>query len=118
MEMRDLSRELHAVQYSLPNRPGRPVSRFYASNTMSDLIAHASSETLLVTALNNTQLVRVAELMDVPGICLAAGAKPSPDLLSRAGEAGMTILASPLSFDDAVSALRRRLGLPEGSEPQ
>jgi len=115
MDMRDLRKELQAVEYSVPGMQPRTVSRFYASNTMSDLIAHASPDTLLATALNNSQLVRVAELMDVPGICLVGGAQPSADLLSRAGEAGTTILVSPLPFDDAVNVLRRSLGLPEGS---
>ncbi len=43
------------------------VSRVHASDTMSDLIEHAAADTLLLTTLNNNQLIRVAELMDVPG---------------------------------------------------
>ena len=35
-------------------------------------------DTLLVTSLNNNQLIRVAELMDVPGICLVSGWTADP----------------------------------------
>jgi len=70
------------------------IAAAYAADTMSDLIAHAAPDTLLVTSLDNNQLLRVAELMDVPGICIAGAGETahclSPEtataiLLSRAG---------------------------------
>jgi hypothetical protein len=73
---------------------------------MSELIAHAAPDTLLVTALNNSQLVRIAELMDVPGICLVNGATPAPELLALAGAtasaSATAILVSP--YDPARTA--------------
>ena len=115
MDVHDLALTIHAAEYASPTQKHRTVQRVHASDTMSELIAHASFETLLVTSLNNCQLVRVAELMDVPGICLTANAVPSPDLIDRAAEAGTTILVSPLSLIDTFSALHRALGLSQGA---
>ena len=72
---------------------------------MSDLIEHAASDTLLLTALNNNQLIRVAELMDVPGICMVSGADPLPELLARACAAGTAILVSPAGLEETCSLL-------------
>ena len=54
------------------------VTRIYAGDRVSDLLNEASSKTLLVTNLANLQMVRVAELMEVPGICFVDGVEPGP----------------------------------------
>jgi hypothetical protein len=81
------------------------VGQAYAADTMSELIAHAAPDTLLVTSLNNAQLIRVAELMDVPGICLVGGAAPEPDLLSLAGATGTAILVSGRGLEETCRLL-------------
>ena len=83
------------------------VARICASNTMSDLIANAGRDTLIVTSLNNSQLVRVAELMEVPGICLVADATPCPELLESARLAGTSLMVTPLGMDEARVLLER-----------
>ena len=82
------------------------IARVHASNTMSDLIEQAASDTLLLTGLNNNQLIRVAELMDVPGICLVGGANPQPELLARARASGTAILVSPAGFEETCRRLK------------
>jgi hypothetical protein len=86
------------------------ISRVHASDTMSDLIEHAAADTLLLTTLNNNQLIRVAELMDVPGICLVSGADPLPELLARARAAHTAILVSPTCLEDTCRLLETHSG--------
>jgi hypothetical protein len=81
------------------------VKAIHAADTISSLIANASAETLLVTSLNNSQLIRVAELMDAPGLCLVGGAQPSSELITRARETGASILVSPLGLEEARDLL-------------
>jgi hypothetical protein len=61
---------------------------------MSDLIANAGPGILLVTSLANPQLIRVGDLMDVPGICLSNGAEPAADFVTHARTAGLALLVS------------------------
>jgi len=70
------------------------IRRVFGGQAMSDLIANASVETLLITSLNNCQLIRMAELMDVPGICLVDAKEPTPDLIDLARSAGTALLVS------------------------
>jgi redox-sensing transcriptional repressor len=75
--------------------PGPPgggeVTRIYAGDRVSDLLNEASNKTLLVTNLANLQMVRVAELMEVPGICFVDGVDPDEEIIELA-EANQTLL--------------------------
>ena len=105
MNVKELAHHIDA-RLLLGNGSGDPeVKRVHAADTMSDLIGHAAADTLLVTSLNNNQLIRVAELMDVPGICLVGGANPDPALLSRAKAAGTAILLTMHSLDETCRQL-------------
>jgi hypothetical protein len=88
---------------------GTEVSRVYAADTMSELIAHASSGTLLVTHLDNAQLARVADLMDVPALCLVDGAQPGRELLEAAHRAGTAVMVSPSGLAKTVRTFEELL---------
>jgi len=109
MDLKELSRRINALL--LPDNGDRfpDVRAVHASDTMSSLIANASCDTLLVTSLNNSQLIRVAELMDAPGLCLVGGAQPSPELVARAREAGAVIMVSPFGLEETRRLLEEYL---------
>ena len=105
MRVEELAQKIGARLHLSESCHGVEVGKAYAADTMSELIAHAGPETLLVTSLNNAQLVRVAELMDVPGICLVGGTDPGPDLLSLAGTTGTAILVCRQDLDETCRLL-------------
>ena len=94
MDLDRLAHKINARHFPPAGERCREVKSIHAADTMSSLIANASPDTLLVTSLNNSQLIRVAELMDAPGLCLVGGAQPSPELIARAREAGAAIMVS------------------------
>ena len=71
------------------------ITRIYAGDRVSDLLNEASDKTLLVTNLANQQMVRVAELMEVPGICFVDGIDPGQEIIDLAGENGTLLMVSP-----------------------
>jgi len=79
--------------------PGRPEDtqffHIYASDCMSDILNHVDDSTLLVTNLSNSALVRVIELMDVPGICLLNSIEPEEKMVSAAAHHGAALFVSP-----------------------
>jgi hypothetical protein len=105
MRMEELAQLIDARLHLSAGSSGTEVGQAYAADTMSELIAHAAADTLLVTSLNNAQLVRVAELMDVPGICLVGGAQPEADLLSLAEVTGTAILVSARGLEETCRLL-------------
>jgi hypothetical protein len=110
MKVAELAHAIDARLFLGPGQGDSEIARVHASDTMSDLMEHAAAETLLVTTLNNNQLVRVAELMDVPGICLVSEADPAPELLARATAAGTAILVSRTGLAETCLLLEACLG--------
>jgi len=110
MKVSDLAMRANMQLASPPEDAAGDIVRVYAADTMSELIAHASSGTILVTHLDNEQLARVAELMDAPAVCLVDREHPAPELLEAAHRAGAAVVVSRLGLADTVQALRELLG--------
>jgi len=100
MNLSELSRKINARFYPSAGQHCPEAHEVHAADTISSLIANASRDTLLVTSLNNNQLIRVAELMDAPGLCLVGGVQPSPELLAQARESGAVIMVSPFGLEE------------------
>jgi hypothetical protein len=109
MKVAELAARANMQLISPSENLGTEVARVYAADTMSELIAHASSGTLLVTHLDNAQIARVAELMDVPGVCLVDGAQPGRELLEAARRAGAAVMVSPCSLAQTVRTFEELL---------
>jgi hypothetical protein len=94
MKLSEIAKGIDARLIPGPGAADREVSRVYAGDRISDLIEQAAPDTLLVTNIANAQLIRVAELMDVPGLCLVNGAEPAPELAAAAEKNGIRIMVS------------------------
>jgi len=114
MTIDELARLIDASLHRPPVSRERDIRSFSAADTMSSLIARARSDTVLVTSLNNPQIARVAELMDVPAICLVSGATPCDALLVRADAAGTAVLVTA----GDLSLTKRRLSAVMGESPR
>lgn len=66
----------------------------FASDLMSDVLAYATSDSLLITGLNNHQVIRTAEMMDMTTVLFVRGKKPGKDIIDLAVENSLTILAT------------------------
>ena len=79
-----------------PGAPGGTgITKIYAGDRVSDLLNEASDKTLLVSNLASVQMLRVAELMDVPGICFVNGVEPDDELVALAHGTGTLLMVSP-----------------------
>jgi len=79
-----------------PGKPGgTTVARVYAGDRVSDLLNEASEKTLLVSNLASVQMLRVAELMDVPGICFVNGVEPDAEMVQLAQDNATLLMVSP-----------------------
>src|ERR1039457_2156438 len=92
MKLEDLAQEIGA-RVLTPGKPGgTAIARIYAGDRVSDLLNEASDETLLVSNLASIQILRVAELMDVPGICFVAGVAPEAEAIELAKSNGTMLM--------------------------
>ena len=95
MKLEDLAENIGA-RVITPGKPGgTEVAKIYAGDRVSDLLNEASDKTLLVSNLASVQMLRVAELMDVPGICFVNDVEPEADVVELAERTGTLLLVSP-----------------------
>lgn len=95
MKLEDLA-GLIGARIVTPGPPGgTEVAKIYAGDRVSDLLNEASDRTLLVSNLVSVQMLRVAELMDVPGICFVNGVEPEDEVIALARENGTLLMVSP-----------------------
>lgn len=66
----------------------------FASDLMSDVLAYANNDTLLITGLSNPQVIRTAEMMDISVVLFVRGKVPGKELIDLAVTNSLTILAT------------------------
>ncbi|MBR2879201.1 MAG: hypothetical protein IKC02_00855, partial [Oscillospiraceae bacterium] len=59
---------------------------------MSDVLAFVKDQTLLLTGLINSQVIRTAEMMDIVAVCFVRGKMPTEDVIELAKEKGISLL--------------------------
>ena len=64
------------------------------SDMMSDVLAYVKDQAVLVTGLNNPQVVRTADMMDMICIVFVRVKRPDAGILALAEERGMAILCT------------------------
>jgi hypothetical protein len=95
MNLEDLAKKIGAKVISHGKSVPVEINRIYAGDRISDLLNQAVSMTLVVSNLASSQLIRVAQLMDLPGICLLEDMVPDPEMIRIATEHRTLLMVSP-----------------------
>lgn len=64
------------------------------SDLMSDVLAFVKNQGLLLTGLNNLQVVRTAEMMDIKAIVFVRGKTPDDEIIALAQKKDMIIMTT------------------------
>lgn len=101
--------------------PGRGASveagQVYAGDRISDLLNEAKDNALLVSNLAGGHLTRVAELMDLPGMCLVNGQTPDLAMLEAAREHGTLLMVSPVGLFETCGRIHGCLSEEQRTRP-
>ena len=83
------------------------------SDMMSDVLAFVKDQSVLLSGLVNTQVVRTAEMMDMVCIIFVRGKEPTPEMVELAEERGIVLMTTPLRMFTACGLLYEK-GLSGG----
>jgi hypothetical protein len=108
LKIADLAAEIGATLVASGRHEGG-FERVYAGDRISDLLNHAGRGTLVVSNLPGAQLVRLAELMDLPAFCLVAGVAAEPEVVAAAESHGTAVLVSPAGLFETCGRIYRCL---------
>ena len=105
MTIREIAEILHAKWICCEDEADREVRYAFASDMMSDVLAHVEEDTMLLTGLINSQSVRTAEMLDLPALVFVRGKNPHADAVERARMIGMPALTTQLTMYEACGRL-------------
>jgi len=92
-----------------------PVGGGYASDLLSDVMAHAGPGDLWITLQTHQNVVAVAVVKELAGIVVVNGREPDEDTIAKAEEEGVALMTSGLSTFE-LSGRLYRLGLSPSKE--
>lgn len=81
------------------------VPNAYACDLMSDVLAFCAPGSLLLTGLTNVQIIRTAQMLDIPAIVFVRGKVPLEETKSLARENNIPILLSKYSMYEICGIL-------------
>ena len=113
MTLRDLVRQLNLEVRSAQGALDQEITGGYASDLLSDVLAHGEEGHLWVTLQCHENVVAVASLKGIAAIVLVHGREPQDETRERAEAEGIPILVSNLSTFELVGRLYA-LGLRTG----
>ena len=105
MTIQDIMQLLPAELLTPDARLDTQVHNACGSDMMSDVLAYVKDQAVLVTGLNNPQVVRTADMMDMICIVFVRGKKPDGAILQLAVDRGIAVLATKLPMFAACGLL-------------
>lgn len=94
MRLSEIQKMLDATIYTGADEEDRDLSRVFAADMMSDVLACPDEIELLVTGLANQQVVRTADMMDIGVVLFVRGKIPAEDVVSMALQRDMIIMTT------------------------
>ncbi len=105
MKLKDLVREFGLEVKAGAGLLDRDVTGGYASDLLSDVLAHAVDGNVWVTLHIHQNIVAVAAHKGLAGIILVQGRLPEKDTVAKAAEEGIPVMVSALPAFELVGRL-------------
>lgn len=105
MKISEIAQLLDGVIHTTTLKEDVDIRGAFAGDLMSDVLASIRPESLLVTGLNNPQVIRTALIADTRLVILARGKVPSAEMLALADEEKIPIICSPLGIFEIAGRL-------------
>jgi hypothetical protein len=107
MKLEDIAQELGFTELT-PEVSGKREAEIecgYASDLLSDVLAHAPEGGLLVTLQVHLNVIAVASHAELTAVVFAGDRRPEDDVLAKAAAEGLALYSSPADTFDVVGRL-------------
>jgi len=81
------------------------LNRAYAADLLSDVLALTRERTMLVTGITSPQVIRVAELLDIPAIIFVRGKLPPGESMESIKKLDIPVIATSLTMFETCGLL-------------
>ncbi|MDT8302206.1 MAG: DRTGG domain-containing protein [Sedimentisphaerales bacterium] len=105
MKLSELIQKLNLNVRSAKMQLDREVTGGYASDLLSDVLAHSEVGNLWITLQIHQNIVGVASMKDLAGIILVNNREPEPETLEKAEAEGLPIMVTEMPTFELVGKL-------------
>lgn len=105
MTLRDVAKMLKAEVMCGDTLLDTVIRHAFGADLMSDVLTARGDDTILLTGLNNVQVLRTAEMVDIKGVVLVRGKRPGEDFLRLANELNMPVLLTSYTLFETCGLL-------------
>ena len=105
MTVADVAARISGVVAVAPPQGAPEVHGGYASDLLSDVMAHAQDGDAWVTIQKHVNIVAVAQLKNLAVVVIVNGREPDAETRARALEHGVAIVVTPLAAFDTAGRL-------------
>lgn len=105
MRLDDIKKALRAKIFAGHDKMDITVKAGTGSDLMSDMLRGPTDGAVLLTGLNNIQVIRTSVISGVVAVILIRDKKPTPDMISLAGEHGLPVLSTPFTMFSSCGRL-------------
>ena len=105
MKLQEIAELLKARVLSSEHMLETEVQNAFCCDMMSDVLAFATNQSVLITGLLNPQVVRTAMMMDMHCIVFINGKEPTPEIVSLADANDIVVMVSDESMFRAAGRL-------------
>jgi len=108
MKLSEIREILRAEVFVGHNDLDIDVSAGVGSDLMSDILRGPTNGAVLLTGLNNVQVIRTAIIAGLPAVVIARAKVPTEEMVSMAGDHDLPLLATPFTLFSACGRLFTR----------
>jgi hypothetical protein len=107
MKLQDIARELGLIELTPELGGGREaeIGRGYASDLLSDVLAHAPEGGVLITLQVHLNVIAVASHAELAAVVFAGGRRPDDEMRAKAVAEGISLFVSPADTFDVVGRM-------------
>jgi hypothetical protein len=105
MRLQELVQALDLSELTPPTSDDGDVTHGYASDLLSDVLAHAPADGVLVTLQVHLNVIAVASHAGLRAVIFSCGRMPDDEILQRAAGEGLSLYASKADTFEIVGRL-------------
>lgn len=115
MKIREIATLLDAKVFCGEEMLEREVNNGFSCDLMSDVLAYAENEAVLLTGLVNPQVIRTAEMMDIVCLVFVRGKEPTEAMIQLAEVRSIVLMSTEKRMFTSCGILHDA-GLKSGDE--
>ncbi|MGB9823832.1 MAG: DRTGG domain-containing protein [Candidatus Hydrothermia bacterium] len=92
MRIKEIVERLEGVLITGQDKLDEEIEKGFAADLLSDVLALLDDRPCLITGITGPQVIRVAEVLNIPLVIIARGKQPSPALVEAARAAGIPVI--------------------------